>query len=127
MVSLPMFRISATNTMALSNRPTIIASSNGVPPSNRRSGGPAILEIPLEKIRRPLMRTRENDPEKVKDLMESIREIGLQEPIDMLEVEGVYYGFSGCHRFEAHQRLGLPTIRCKVCWGTKETLRHHLQ
>ncbi|CAK9187136.1 unnamed protein product [Ilex paraguariensis] len=47
--------------------------------------------------------------------------------IDVLEVEGVYYGFSGCHRFEAHQRLGLPTIRCKIRRGTKETLRHHLR
>ena len=32
-------------------------------------------------------------------------------------------GFSGCHRYEAHQRLGLPTIRCKIRHGTKETLR----
>ena len=32
-------------------------------------------------------------------------------------------GFSGCHRYEAHQRLGLPKIRCKVRRGTKETLR----
>nr|GEW87098.1 sulfiredoxin, chloroplastic/mitochondrial [Tanacetum cinerariifolium] len=47
--------------------------------------------------------------------------------IDVLEVDGAYYGFSGCHRFEAHQRLGLPTIRCKIRRGTKETLRHHLR
>ena len=67
------------------------------------------------------------DPEKVKDLANSIAEIGLQEPvrlasghirplvyrrgmqslrtlttpqIDILEVEGQYYGFSGCHRYE---------------------------
>lgn len=40
-----------------------------------------ILEIPLEKIRRPLMRTRANDPNKVKELMDSIREIGLQVPV----------------------------------------------
>lgn len=86
-----------------------------------------ILDISLDKIRRPLMRTRSNDPQKVKDLMESISQIGLQEPIDVLEVEGVYYGFSGCHRFEAHQRLGLPTIRCKIRRGTKETLRHHMR
>ncbi|PKU70083.1 sulfiredoxin, chloroplastic/mitochondrial [Dendrobium catenatum] len=105
----------------------IRASSNGIPFSKPKSGGLVILDIPLEKIRRPLMRTRENDQEKVKDLMESIREIGLQEPIDVLEVEGIYYGFSGCHRFEAHQRLGLPTIRCKIRRGTKETLRHHMR
>ncbi|KAG6753388.1 hypothetical protein POTOM_043456 [Populus tomentosa] len=81
------------------------------------------LELPLDKIRRPLMRTRANDPNKVKELMDSIKEIGLQVPIDVLEVDGVYYGFSGCHRYEAHQRLGLPTIRCKIRRGTKETLR----
>ncbi|KAL5975751.1 hypothetical protein ACLOJK_020078 [Asimina triloba] len=67
-------------------------------------------------IRRPLMRTRTNDPQKVKELMESIQEIGLQVPgrsrgpteycrsissfnpltlqIDVLEVDGVYYGSS---------------------------------
>ncbi|XP_011096812.1 sulfiredoxin, chloroplastic/mitochondrial isoform X1 [Sesamum indicum] len=98
-------------------------SSNGSPPSVPQSGGPVVLELPLDKIRRPLMRTRANDPQKVKELMESIREIGLQVPIDVLEVDGEYYGFSGCHRYEAHQRLGLPTIRCKVRRGTKETLR----
>ncbi|KAJ4779265.1 Sulfiredoxin [Rhynchospora pubera] len=102
----------------------IVASSNGVASSKPRStGGPVIKEIPLEEIRRPLMRTRANDPNKVKELMDSIRVIGLQVPIDVLEVDGVYYGFSGCHRYEAHQLLGLPTIRCKVRRGTKETLR----
>ncbi|XP_078150097.1 sulfiredoxin isoform X1 [Carex rostrata] len=104
--------------------PTIVACSNGVSMSKPRSnGGPVVMEIPLEKIRRPLMRVRSNDPEKVNELMDSIRVIGLQVPIDVLEVDGVYYGFSGCHRYEAHQQLGLPTIRCKVRRGTKETLR----
>ncbi|XP_054777042.1 sulfiredoxin, chloroplastic/mitochondrial isoform X2 [Prosopis cineraria] len=110
----------------------VFSSSNGASPSASGTGGvgaggPVILELPLERIRRPLMRTRANDPNKVKELMDSISEIGLQVPIDVLEVDGVYYGFSGCHRFEAHQRLGLPTIRCKVRRGTKETLRHHLR
>ncbi|CAN6455795.1 unnamed protein product [Victoria cruziana] len=106
-----------------------LSGSNGAPPLNtsETKKGPFILEIPLDKIRRPLSRTRDNDPQKVKDLMISISEIGLQEPIDVLEVDGVYYGFSGCHRFEAHQRLGLPTIRCKVRKGTRATLRHHLR
>ncbi|XP_059625316.1 sulfiredoxin, chloroplastic/mitochondrial [Cornus florida] len=106
---------------------SVSASSNGAPPGVPQSGGPVIVEIPLDRIRRPLMRTRANDPHKVKDLMDSISQIGLQVPIDVLEVDGVYYGFSGCHRFEAHQRLGLPKIRCKVRRGTKETLRHHLR
>ncbi|XP_017229077.1 sulfiredoxin, chloroplastic/mitochondrial isoform X1 [Daucus carota subsp. sativus] len=112
---------------------SVSASSNGASPSVPQTGGPVILELPLDKIRRPLMRTRSNDQEKVKDLMDSIAQIGLQVPIDVLEVDGVYYGFSGCHRYEAHQRLGLPTIRCKIRRGTKETLRfpfifwHHLR
>ncbi|KAL9453043.1 hypothetical protein AB3S75_008774 [Citrus x aurantiifolia] len=107
----------------------VSASSNGNPPgsSESRGSGPLILELPLDKIRRPLMRTRANDQNKVKELMDSIQQIGLQVPIDVIEVDGNYYGFSGCHRYEAHQRLGLPTIRCKVRRGTKETLRHHLR
>lgn len=84
-------------------------------------------EIPLELIRRPLQGTRSNDQEKVRYLMESIAEIGLQEPIDVLEVDGVYYGFSGCHRFEAHQLLGLPTIRCRVRKASPSILRMHMR
>ncbi|KAL6282945.1 hypothetical protein ACE6H2_013874 [Prunus campanulata] len=61
-------------------------SSNGSPPlsssgSSGGVGGPVILELPLDKIRRPLMRTRANDPIKVQELMDSISEIGLQTPV----------------------------------------------
>ncbi|MFY7931713.1 MAG: ParB N-terminal domain-containing protein, partial [Microcystis aeruginosa] len=71
-----------------------------------------IKNIPLSQIRRPL--PRQTDPEKVNQLMQSIAEEGLREPIDVLEVDGKYYGFSGCHRFAAHQRLGKETILCRV-------------
>ncbi len=83
-----------------------------------------IEEIPLNQIRRPLPRV--NDQTKVASLMESIREVGLNEPIDVLEVDGQYYGFSGCHRYEACQRLGLETIRCKVRRATRAVLQMHL-
>lgn len=53
----------------------------GSPPGRPLSGGPVILELPLDKIRRPLMRTRANDPQKVKELMDSISQIGLQVPV----------------------------------------------
>ncbi|KAK9050584.1 hypothetical protein SSX86_030446, partial [Deinandra increscens subsp. villosa] len=112
-------RVSASSSSSNGSLP--ISSSNQASPSGK--GGPVILELPLNQIRRPLMRTRSNDPQKVQELMDSIAQIGLQVPIDVLEVDGAYYGFSGCHRFEAHQRLGLPTIRCKIRRGTKETLR----
>ena len=83
-----------------------------------------IQDLSIREIRRPLY--RQNDPDKVQSLMESIAEIGLQEPIDVLEVEGVYYGFSGCHRYEACTRLGHETIKCRVRKAPKSVLRHHL-
>lgn len=83
-----------------------------------------IKEIPLVQIRRPLPRV--NDPHKVAALMQSIQEEGLHEPIDILEVDGQYYGFSGCHRFEAHQHLGKETIRCRVRRAPRSVLQRHL-
>ena len=66
------------------------------------------------------------DQEKVQALMDSIDSVGLQEPIDVLEVDGVYYGFSGCHRFEAHQKLGKEEILCKVRKANRQVLRFHM-
>lgn len=83
-----------------------------------------IEDIPIQSIRRPLY--RQNDQVKVAALMESIQKIGLQEPIDVLEVDGEYYGFSGCHRYEACTRLGHSTIRCKVRRASKSILKMHL-
>ncbi len=83
-----------------------------------------IKEIPLNEIKRPL--PRQNDAEKVTALMKSIAEIGLQEPIDVLEVDGKYYGFSGCHRFEACQRLGKETIKARVRKAPRSVLKMHL-
>jgi uncharacterized ParB-like nuclease family protein len=83
-----------------------------------------VKDIPLNKIRRPL--PRQNDQAKVAALMESIQEIGLQEPIDILEVDGEYYGFSGCHRYEACTRLGHETIRCRVRKAPRAVLQMHL-
>jgi uncharacterized ParB-like nuclease family protein len=83
-----------------------------------------IEDLPIDQIRRPLL--RQNDAARVEALMASIQAIGLQEPIDVLEVEGQYYGFSGCHRFEACQRLGHDTIRCRVRKAPASVLRHHL-
>lgn len=80
--------------------------------------------IPIHKIRRPLF--RQNDQTKVAALMESIQDIGLQEPIDVLEVDGEYYGFSGCHRFEACSRLGHDTILCRIRRAPRSVLQKHL-
>jgi sulfiredoxin len=83
-----------------------------------------IQEVRLADIRRPLL--RQNDPRKVEALMESIRKIGQQEQIDMLEVEGQLYGFSGCHRYEACTRLGQETILCRIRRAPKSVLKMHM-
>jgi len=83
-----------------------------------------VQEIPLQQIYRPL--PRENDQNKVKALMESIAQIGQQEPIDVLEVDGQYYGFSGCHRYEACQRLGKETILARVRKAPRAVLKMHI-
>ncbi|MCS6813767.1 MAG: sulfiredoxin [Cyanobacteria bacterium] len=83
-----------------------------------------IQDIPLNQIHRPLY--RQNNPEKVAALMESIAVEGLREPIEVLEVEGRYYGFSGCHRYEACARLGHETIRCRVRRAPRSVLMKHL-
>lgn len=92
----------------------------------QRNSSQLVVDIPVEYIRRPLQRTRKYDKTKVEGLAASIKEIGLQEPIDVLEVDGQYYGFSGCHRYEAHLLLGAPTIRCRVRKATREILKMHL-
>lgn len=94
--------------------------------ANQWSNAPMarVQEIPLRKIRRPLY--RQNDLAKVAALMQSIQEIGLQEPIDVLEVEGEYFGFSGCHRYEACDRLGYETIPCNVRRAPRSVLQMHL-
>ncbi len=81
--------------------------------------------LPLASIRRPLQRSL--DEAKVAELMASIASEGLQEPIDVLEVEGQLWGFNGCHRVAAHERLGLATIRARVRRADVDTLRLHLR
>jgi uncharacterized ParB-like nuclease family protein len=58
--------------------------------------------------------------------MASIAADGLREPIDVLDVDGIYWGFNGCHRVAAHQRLGMRTIRARVRRATARELRLHL-
>lgn len=45
---------------------------------------------------------------------------------EMWLAAGKYYGFSGCHRFEAFQRLEKDTIPCRVRKANQQTLRMHL-
>jgi uncharacterized ParB-like nuclease family protein len=59
--------------------------------------------------------------------MEAIARDGQQEPIDVLEFEGQLWGFNGCHRVAAIERLGFPTVRARVRRATADTLQMHLR
>ncbi|MEB3255458.1 MAG: sulfiredoxin [Synechococcaceae cyanobacterium] len=83
-----------------------------------------LATLPLASIRRPLQRSL--DEVKVGALMASIAAEGQKEPIDVLEVDGQLWGFNGCHRVAAHERLGLATIRARVRRATADTLRLHM-
>ena len=83
-----------------------------------------IAAVPLALIRRPLQRVL--DEAKVADLMESIAAEGQKEPIDVLELDGQLWGFNGCHRVAAHERLGMATIMARVRQATPEVLRLHM-
>jgi sulfiredoxin len=89
-------------------------------------GDDRVMEVPIAIIRRPHHYLRANDQEKIRVLMESIEEIGQVEPIDVLEVDGAYYNFNGCHRFEACMKLGKETIKCKVRKATLQVLKMHM-
>jgi sulfiredoxin len=73
--------------LLLHSRPLRIrcSSQNGAILSEKKKG-PIIAELPLEQIRRPLLRTRNNNPEKVQQLMDSIADIGLQEPVSLMDI-----------------------------------------
>ena len=80
--------------------------------------------LSLQQIRRPLQRSL--DEAKVAALMASIAAEGQKELIDVLEVDGQLWGFNGCHRWAAHERLGWTTIRARVRRATPQVLRMHL-
>jgi len=82
------------------------------------------VAVPIEAINRP--HESVIDEGKVEDLMQSINEIGLQEPIDLIEFEGRFYGFNGCHRYTAHKRLGRTTIEANIRQVDRATFRLHL-
>ncbi len=84
-----------------------------------------LATLPLASIRRPLQ--RQLDEAKVAALMASIACEGQKEPIDVLEVDGQLWGFNGCHRVTAHERLGMDTIHARVRRATADTLRMHLR
>lgn len=74
-----------------------------------------IVFIPLEQIDRPVKISREMiDPERVRELAESIRENGLLQPVLLRPKDGRYETIAGDRRYLAHKLLGLKTIKAII-------------
>ncbi|KYQ90580.1 BEACH domain-containing protein [Tieghemostelium lacteum] len=92
--------------------------------------------MPMSVIHRPLI--SELDEDKVLSLMDTLKSNenyitdDTVPAIDVLWVVGknpnnnYYYSFGGCHRHEAHKRLGLNTIKAKIIKTTPEQIRLYL-
>lgn len=71
--------------------------------------------IKLDQIDRPNKIAREAiDPEKIRELAESIREVGLLQPVLLRPVDGRYEMVAGDRRYLAHKLLGKKEIRAVI-------------
>lgn len=75
-------------------------------------GSSTISEIPLDQIEsNPNQPRREFDPETLQDLANSIREIGIVQPITLRQTsDNIYQIIAGERRWRASQMVGLSTI-----------------
>lgn len=72
----------------------------------------AIMNVSLDEI--AIGDRREVNEEAVKKLAKSIKEIGLQHPITVRSVDGVFHLVAGRHRLEAHRLLGEDLVPAAI-------------
>ena len=91
------------------------ASPAPAPPIGAAVGESMVISVPLEQIK-----TFPNHPFRVQmdadmqDLMESIRDHGIQEPVTLREMDGYYQLLSVHRRCKAAQLLGLKEVPATV-------------
>ncbi|KAL7748468.1 hypothetical protein RI367_006163 [Sorochytrium milnesiophthora] len=94
-----------------------------------------VYDIPMSAISRPIPSVLNED--KVQDFMKVIEAGTDMTPIEVMHLEkpstknpgetlSYLFAFGGCHRWEAHKRLGRPTVRARLIGVTEDTLRGHL-
>ncbi|KAK9458033.1 ParB/Sulfiredoxin [Dipodascopsis uninucleata] len=91
--------------------------------------------LPLSVIRRPIVPVL--DEEKISKMIETLKSMsdpdaiddGLP-PIDVLRIKKNgkewYFGFGGCHRFQAYERTGKKMVKCKIVPITESMLKMYV-
>ncbi|ORY91626.1 ParB/Sulfiredoxin [Leucosporidium creatinivorum] len=87
------------------------------------------VDVPFEVINRPL--PSELDEDKVQRFMKDIQNGDEFTPLEVFRVVAddgrrYYLSFGGCHRYEAHKRLGSATVRGRVINVPPSMIRQHL-
>ena len=76
------------------------------------------------------LRLHENRDCQVEEFMENMRRGDDFTPIEVLWVQkgddDYYFAFGGCHRWEAHKRLGKQTIKSRLVKTTPKSLSVYL-
>ncbi|KAK9470380.1 ParB/Sulfiredoxin [Dipodascopsis tothii] len=90
-----------------------------------------VTYLRLDQIRRPIVPVL--DEPKITRMMETLKNSDPEDlddglpPIDILCVrkdgEPWYFGFGGCHRFQAYDRLGKKMVKCKIVPMTESMLK----
>ncbi len=88
------------------------------------SGSSSINEVPLDRIQaNPNQPRREFTPETLQELADSIREIGIIQPITLRQLDnGDYQIIAGERRWRASQMAGLATIPAYVRTASDENM-----